>query len=205
MVYLNLTARKTVSALFSLSWACFLMVLQFEHDHGNAALSIRQLITYNTVKQRSCKPVAQRHNRNRETPLPIYIALKLHAETRKRGLIGSLHDLGLPPQAVSGVFTTAAVDNIDHNPSSTTACGSFHGTAISLLQHPTDQHPGIPRPDTVIDETLQGRRAVSPLPDAYTLVDHIALPCHDPLVPPAPGIVDHYDIPEANQHALGNS
>ena len=34
------------------------------------------------------------------------------------------------------MFTTSAVDNIDHNPSSTTATGSFHGTGVSLFQHP---------------------------------------------------------------------
>jgi hypothetical protein len=34
------------------------------------------------------------------------------------------------------LFTTAAVDNSDHNPSSTNAHGSFHGTGISLQQHP---------------------------------------------------------------------
>lgn len=33
------------------------------------------------------------------------------------------------------MFTVVAVDNIDHIPSSTTAKGSFHGTAISLMQH----------------------------------------------------------------------
>ena len=31
------------------------------------------------------------------------------------------------------VFTTAALDNIDHNPSSTASEGSFHGNRISLL------------------------------------------------------------------------
>lgn len=40
-----------------------------------------------------------------------------------------------PPHLTSGVFTTAAVDNIDHNPRSTTANYSFHGTGISLIQH----------------------------------------------------------------------
>ena len=34
-----------------------------------------------------------------------------------------------------GLFTIAAVDNIDHNPSSATAKASFHGTGISLMQH----------------------------------------------------------------------
>lgn len=40
-----------------------------------------------------------------------------------------------PPSLHTGLFTTAAVDNIDHNPGSTTAADSFHGTAISLVQH----------------------------------------------------------------------
>ena len=34
-----------------------------------------------------------------------------------------------------GVFMTAAVDNIDHNPCSKTAEESFRGTGISLFQH----------------------------------------------------------------------
>lgn len=38
-----------------------------------------------------------------------------------------------PPKLRGNVFTTAAVDNIDHNPSSTTAKESFHGTGISLF------------------------------------------------------------------------
>ena len=40
-----------------------------------------------------------------------------------------------PPMLKSDIFTTAAIDNIDHNPSSTTAKTSFHGTSISLFQH----------------------------------------------------------------------
>ena len=37
----------------------------------------------------------------------------------------------------SGLFTTAAVDNIDYNPTLATAKESFHGTGISLIQHPS--------------------------------------------------------------------
>ena len=50
-----------------------------------------------------------------------------------------------PPTLRSNVFTTAAVDNIDHNPSATTAKNSFHGTGISLLQHPTCADEGVAR------------------------------------------------------------
>ena len=38
-----------------------------------------------------------------------------------------------PPSLKVSSFTTAAIDNIDHNPSSNTATSSFHGTAISLF------------------------------------------------------------------------
>ncbi len=38
-----------------------------------------------------------------------------------------------PPSLKKNLFTTAAVDNIDHNPRSTTAEGSFHGMGISML------------------------------------------------------------------------
>ena len=43
-----------------------------------------------------------------------------------------------PPIMCKGIFTTSAVDNIDHNPSASTAISSFHGTCISLFQHPSD-------------------------------------------------------------------
>ncbi len=35
-----------------------------------------------------------------------------------------------------------AVDNIDHNPNSTTASGSFHGTGMSLFQYPSQESQG---------------------------------------------------------------
>ena len=129
-----------------------------------AALSIAQLLKFNSVKQRrkqgatkTQEPPAVRHSTSQETPLPTYVGLMLHAETRKRGLVDKLFSLGLnisydrvlrlsaqmgnsvcqlyhieqvvcPPTLRSNVFTTAAVDNIDHNPSATTANNSFHGT-----------------------------------------------------------------------------
>eukprot|EP00795_Rhopilema_esculentum_P002488 gene2488-18151_t len=41
-----------------------------------------------------------------------------------------------PPSIQNGMFTSAAIDNIDHNPSSSTALSAFHGTSISIFQHP---------------------------------------------------------------------
>ena len=46
------------------------------------------------------------------------------------------------PSLCKGLYTVAAIDNIDHNPSSATATGSLHGTAISIMQHVTMENPG---------------------------------------------------------------
>jgi hypothetical protein len=52
------------------------------------------------------------------------------AQFEKDGLV-------CPSKLRKSLFTTASVDNIDHNPSSRTAKDSFHGTAISLTHHPS--------------------------------------------------------------------
>ena len=41
-----------------------------------------------------------------------------------------------PPKLRKNLFTTSAIDNVDHNLSSTTVQDSFHGTGISIFQHP---------------------------------------------------------------------
>lgn len=40
-----------------------------------------------------------------------------------------------PPKLRGDLFTNSTIDNIDHNKSSTTAQGLFHGTGISFFQH----------------------------------------------------------------------
>ena len=49
----------------------------------------------------------------------------------------------MPSQPENKRFTTATVDNIDHNTSLTTAVSLFHGTSISLTQHPTVEGEGV--------------------------------------------------------------
>ena len=51
----------------------------------------------------------------------------------------SAEDIACPPKLQTGLFTSAAIDSIDHNQSSATATTSFHGTSITIFQH-TD-HP----------------------------------------------------------------
>ena len=74
------------------------------------------------------------------------------------------------PQKMRGeVFTTAAVDNIDHNPSATTSKDSFHGTAISLIQHPSYTGEGVNQSIVVALESGDAWcKTVAPLPDYHT-------------------------------------
>lgn len=65
--------------------------------------------------------------------------------------------------------TKRAIDNIDHNPSSTTAMDSFHGTGISLFQQVTESNTGIVRPEFCPLEVSTSKK-VSELPDCYTSV-----------------------------------
>ena len=48
-------------------------------------------------------------------------------------------DVVCPPKMRRGLFTVAAIDNIDRNPSSATARDSLHGTGVSRMQLPTHQ------------------------------------------------------------------
>ncbi len=134
-------------------------------------LAMVELLQYNCFAKYKEGAATQRHSKERETPFPLYIGLSVYAKTRKRHLVELLHDNGLsisydrvldvsaqlgdavvsryleegvvcPPKLRKGLFCTAAMDNIDHNPSATSATTSFHGTSISIFQHPTSENPG---------------------------------------------------------------
>ena len=111
-------------------------------NSSQRALSISQLLQINSfVPQRDGENKRERQNRSRETPLPIYVGLTLHAKTQSQNIVDTMHDLGLsisyvrvldistdlgnsvcqqhhegnvvcPPKLCKGLFTTAAVDNI---------------------------------------------------------------------------------------------
>ena len=170
-----------------------------------AVLSVSQLIAFNC--KQSCRlSTFQRHNQKNETPLPLYLSLKVHAETRKRGLVDTLFALGLgisydrvlsisseiadqvcssferagvvvPPQMRKGVFTTAAFDNIDHNPSSMTAVDSLHGTSVSLTQHRKTEEEGQEQGVLVSGskETPPEKKTIPQLPVQYVAI--MPVPC----------------------------
>ena len=96
-----------------------------------------------------------------------------------------------------GVFTTAAVDNIDHNPSSASAHGSFHGTGISLFQHTDERFCGFTQ--TIVTDHTVFKRTVMHLPEAYTNIIPVSLIKHDPPVSKlsGPNKADVQLIPQA--------
>ena len=150
-------------------------------------LTISQLLMYNNlVRHRKDVTSTTKHSKERETPLPIYLDVMIHTKTRKHELVDNLYELGLnisydrvleistdlgnkichhhmtekvicPPKLKCGLFTTAAVDNIDHNPSSTSAHDSFHGIGISLFQHQDVNFSGFTR-DIVTDDNFPRRQ-----------------------------------------------
>ena len=144
-------------------------------EYYEAALPIAQLVSFNTVQKRQGSNCQFRHNAEKETPLSIYIAFLVHSQTRSRTLVHKFCHLSLcisyncmltlsanlgksicaqfeEDEIVClaslhfNIFSTFAVDNTDHNPSSRTATNSWHGTAISPTQHIYSAHDGIQRP-----------------------------------------------------------
>ena len=80
-----------------------------------------------------------------------------------------------PPKLQHQVFTSAAVDNLDHNPTSTTSQDAFHGTAISLIQHPTCTDSGVDRNVCVAARSVDvGSKSVDCLPNFYTDVPPVS-------------------------------
>ena len=179
---------------------------------SQACLTVSQVILFNMKKKCSDSTVKTRHTLHREPPLPIYVGLNIHHMTRSKKLIQQLYQMGIcvsydrvleledwiassvcerfeedgvviPACLRKGVFTVGALDNLDHNPSSTTAVDAFHGTGISLFQFPTKVDPGEDRPPLIISPSETSQHS---LPDSYGLVPAVALTAcavHVPIQP----------------------
>ena len=138
--------------------------------------------------------------------------MSVYAKTRKQVLVELLHGHGLsvsydrvleisaqlgdatvsryqeegvvcPPIRRKRLFTTAAMDNIDHNPTATTANTYFHGTSISLFQYPTsDNKDEKLEPIQIRDHSV---KTVPELPYSYTNIRPAAFPSKNPSPPRA--------------------
>lgn len=70
------------------------------------------------------------------------------------GICNRFHaeQLVCPPTLRTGLFSVGMLDNVDYNPSSTTAKGSFHGMSISMAQFGSKINPGKDRGIMVLPE-----------------------------------------------------
>ena len=66
-----------------------------------------------------------------------------------------------------GLFSVGALDNLDRNPSFTTATSPFHRTGISIFQFPTECHSGDNRPPITVPPSDSDKHSI---PDSYAIV-----------------------------------
>lgn len=181
---------------------------------NQTCLTIAQLFLFNCVKhQRQGDAASSRHTKDREPPLALYVGLKLHSLTRRKDLVNLMFERGMsvsydrviqvctllanavctqfnaeqvvcPPKFRHGLFVVGMVDNVDHNPTSATAKGSFHGTSLSMLQYPSELNPGQERNRVLITPDLESDRKVMPLLESYASVPPASLHNKEPVVPP---------------------
>ena len=74
------------------------------------------------------------------------------------------------PSLKGSHFTTGAVDNIDHDPSSTSTHDSFHGTGISLFQHPDTNISEVHRVVFTMPDDMATKGTIAWLPETYTSI-----------------------------------
>ena len=90
-----------------------------------------------------------------------------------------------PPSLQRNLFTVAAVDNVDHNLSSSTAQSSFHGTAVSLVQFSCSDGSASEQAEFAYDlQTASDASSDILLPLSYTDIQPCILPSKDPVILP---------------------
>ena len=166
----------------------------------SGALSITQLLLFSAMKWFIKDSNAVRHNLDREIRLQLYLGLLIHNKTRKHKLIDVLFEkcllvsydrvLQLSTDMANGiiddfeadgvvcpiilterVFTTGYLDNLDHDPMSTLVLTPFHGTALSMTQHITDETPGTEcHLDWASPNEISKSKLVKSLMESYTHV-----------------------------------
>ena len=187
---------------------------QLRFGASKTDLAMAQLLQYNCYGRCRKEKATQRHSKDRETPFPVYIGMSIYARTIKRHLVEMLHDNGFsisydrvleisaqlgeavvtkyvqdgvvcPPRLKKELFTTSVLDNIDHNPTATTANTSFHGTSISIFQHPSADKKGETYESFKIREGTK-MTTVPELPEYYTNIPPAYFTKKNPDSPQAP-------------------
>ena len=140
-----------------------------EKGFSKESLALAQAMMFNFHFNRDGKrrPLKKRHDQSKETPFPLYLAIKIYSYSRSKTMINWLHfcasisisynrllnitqDLAnrilhqnkrdgvfIPCNLKKNIFTIIAKDNIDYNARSTTATKHYHGTSFSIFQFPS--------------------------------------------------------------------
>ncbi|CAC5392606.1 unnamed protein product [Mytilus coruscus] len=146
---------------------------EFDNVSTKSDLALAQLLMFNQHSNTQNVSHSFRHSAYLDTPFVRNLDY-LSAKTRKRQLMIHYFNMGnasrtdrvlqistqlgeteverylnegyFCPLLLKGkVFYHSWVDNIDHNQSSTTSKSSFHGTGISIFQHPMKENVGVGR------------------------------------------------------------
>ena len=140
---------------------------------SQSALTVSQIVMHEYRKKSNCNPTAsRRHLKYRETPVTMYVGLKLYATVRAKTLIQKLFFLGIcisydrcidicnsiairllekyqhdgvfvPDSLKREVFSIIAKDNIDLNAKCTKVKQHFHGISMTIMQFPPDEYCGV--------------------------------------------------------------
>ena len=156
------------------------------------------MVTYNTKKLKKSIHASNHHHHKRksETPVTMYVSLKLYSTVRSKTILGRLFHLGisifhdtvlsikkslyelLPRNYVQhNIFLTTNLknvcfvvlvkDNIDKNASSNLIKYHYHGASISLVQFPEWENQGEILNNFDYIDSVHKFKKVSPLPAEY--------------------------------------
>ena len=181
-----------------------------EKGFSQSALTVSHLVMHEYRKKiNTDSSTTQRHLKSSETPLPIYVGLKLCTTVRSKTLINRLFHLGicvsykrfldicnlmetslLEKYDLDKVFITNSLklklftiigkDNIDLNSSSTKLKQHFHGISMTTMQFPSESNPAVPQETSYNSGAVANTQKLK-LPDEYICLKDIPFGCNSPL------------------------
>ena len=164
------------------------------------SLTAAQIIVSNATQRTKAKgehTLVRRHKKCQETPLLVYITLKIYSTCHLRNIIDHFLSIGICisydrilelTQNVyenlresyqqyncfflnvlkKGLFTVMMKDNIDMNARSTFVKSHYHGTSLSVVQFPTIENPGINLENgTQSEQNKKNSKKLASLPGEY--------------------------------------